>query len=183
MIYTDVNELDKLRYLLVGKTITAVNHPGKEEAAIATIVTSTGEFTICGNDLGWWIESEKVKNTKSKHFITSDIPKMFWNMADYYNCIFEIAIDKANDEVSFKCISDDVSKNKEWFVYLPSFLESKYGVFLKNDKSMTTLEKLLGANIIPGLFGFDDINEYVKDSYNFEKEYYGCQIEFDEVGE
>ena len=74
-------QLDKLRDLLVGKTIIRIERPNASEA-ICTFVTNEASFRLHATDLGFWIE-KTVEEGQSYPDITS------W-LEDYHNHFYKL---------------------------------------------------------------------------------------------
>jgi len=158
-------EIERLRSLLVGKTITEVNHVTGNSEGIATITTFDGsvvtEFSICATDLGWWIESEKkIAHNTSNRGLYLNPRDMFNDMADhaYYGVL---GMDNGCDHDLFSLLEDKQAAQfgfrsrraqREWWISEENIQGTQWADLLQETAQRKEFAAQLSLGIIPGDF-------------------------------
>jgi len=158
-------EIERLRDLLVGKTITEVNPVAGNSEGVATITTFDGsaitEFSICATDLGWWIESEKkIAHNTSNRGLYLNPRDMFNDMINhvYYG---ELDVNNGSDHDLFGLLEDKQAgqfgfrsrkSQREWWISEENIQGTQWANQLRETAQRKEFAEQLSLGIIPGDF-------------------------------
>lgn len=150
--------LEKLRTLLVGATVVAVDDPdaGKDECFFKLTVergATRTQFHVHGTDMGWWTSGESEVRAGRK--VYTDVREVFEEVTDH--AVYTLGVANMGPE-AIEPVEDVMSRvlgfrckktGRDWWFSLSAAKQSPWGHDLLTPETRATLAQELGDGLVP----------------------------------